>query len=190
MKKITIVVAYGKKFVIGKDGKLPNWKLPADMAHFKELTMDKEAEKYKGSIVVMGRKTYESFPLKYRPLPDRHNYIFSRQEPRYQPLPENFYTHVVKSFTDVYWLSDFDGITSDLKIFVIGGAEIYKTSLSLQKDDVLFVNEIIATEIDGDFKGDTFFPAPDYNLWTKEILKEVSKDEKNSHSFQIVRYTR
>ncbi len=185
---MTIVVAYGTNFVIGNNGKLPAWKLPADMAHFKELTMDDN----KGSVVIMGRKTYESFPIKFRPLPDRFNYILSRQQPPYEPTPQHFHTFVCKSFDDVYELYDFDGITNTKKIFVIGGAEIYKLALDLEKGNSsdLFVNEIIATEIYGDFEGDTFFPAPDYSQWKREVLKEVRKDEKNSHSFKIVRYSR
>ncbi len=183
---MTIAVAYGNNFVIGKDGKLPAWKLPTDMFHFKELTMDHN----KGSVVIMGRKTYESFPVKYRPLPDRFNYILSRQEPRYQPVPQHFYTFVCHSFGGVYDLYDFDGITIGKKIFVIGGAEIYREALSLKESDSLYVNEIIATEVEGDFDGDTFFPAPDYSLWNKELLQEVSADERNSHNFKIVRYTR
>lgn len=186
MNTMTIVVAYGKYFVIGNNGKLPAWKLPTDMAEFKELTLDNG----KSSIVAMGRKTYESFPMKFRPLPDRHNYIFSQQEPLYIPMPPHFHTQVCKSFEDVYWKRDFDGITSDLKIFVIGGAEIYKLALSLKKEDILYVNEIIATEVDGEFEGDTFFPAPDYSEWKREVIKEVMRDEKNSHNFKIVRYTR
>lgn len=189
---MTIAVAYGKNLVIGKDGKLAGWRLPTDMEHFKELTLDKNPKsgEYNGSIVVMGRKTFESFPKKFRPLPGRHNYIFSRQIPRYNPEPSHFYTRVVDSFFQVFELWDFDGMTSNLKIFVIGGAEIYTMALALKKEDILYVNEIIATEIDGDFEGDTFFPAPDYSQWNKEVTREVNKDEKNSHNFKIVRYWR
>ncbi|MFZ4500001.1 MAG: dihydrofolate reductase [Minisyncoccia bacterium] len=183
---MTIVVGYGENFVIGNKGTLPNWKLPGDMAHFKELTMDDG----NGSIVVMGRKTYESFPIKYRPLPGRHNWIFSRQVPRYEPVPDHFFTNICTSFDEVYWLHDFDGVTSNKKIFIIGGAELYAQALTLPRNGLLFVDKIIATEIEGIFEGDTFFPAPDYSQWERKVLKEVPKDERNSHNFNIVQYIR
>lgn len=180
MDTCTIVVAYGKNYVIGKEGRLPGWKLPKDMAHFRELTV--------GGTCIMGRKTYESFPKKFRPLPKRYNYILSRQGAHYTPEPTNFFTHVADSFHKLHNLWEFDGLTSTEKVFIIGGAEVYKEAFSSR--NLWFVNEIIATEIEGEFEGDTFFPAPDYSLWNKEVLREEKKDEENSHDFTIVRYSR
>ena len=71
MNQVTLVAAVAKNGCIGKDGHLP-WHLPEDMKHFKELTT--------GKVVVMGRKTWESLPEKFRPLPDRKNVVVTRQE--------------------------------------------------------------------------------------------------------------
>jgi len=76
-KELNIVVAYtfGKQG-IGKDGKLP-WNIPEDMTHFKHITKPKENDKTTFSIVIMGRKTWDSIPEKFKPLPNRYNVILS-----------------------------------------------------------------------------------------------------------------
>lgn len=181
---MTIVVAYGNNFVMGNKGGLPGWKLPKDMFHFKNLTMDNG----NASILIMGRKTFESFPEQYRPLPDRYNFILSRRGHQYIPQPRNPLTFVHTSFIESHSMYRLEKEFRKKKVFVIGGAEIYKEALILRGP--WFVNEIIATEVDGGFEGDTFFPAPNYSLWQKEVLREVEKDEKNSHNFKIVRYIR
>ena len=66
---IACVVAHSRNRVIGRDGDLP-WHLPADLRRFRELTS--------GHAVVMGRRTYESLPDRFRPLPDRRNLVLSR----------------------------------------------------------------------------------------------------------------
>ena len=71
-----LVVAATRKLGIGKHGSMP-WKLPGDMAYFKELT-SKTADSSKQNAVIMGRKTWESIPLKFRPLPGRINVVLTR----------------------------------------------------------------------------------------------------------------
>ena len=71
-----LVVAATRKLGIGKSGTMP-WKLPGDMAYFKELT-SKTAESGKQNAVIMGRKTWESIPPKFRPLPNRVNVVLTR----------------------------------------------------------------------------------------------------------------
>lgn len=175
--KLNIIVAYGTNFVIGNNGKLPGWKLPADMENFKIFTTLKRA-------IIMGRKTYESFRRKsgeLKPLPDRDNFIVSRNE-NYKPEGDNDRVFVCHSLGEA--ISEAFAMGYD-EVCIIGGGEIYKQALSLS-----YKMEILATEIDADFDGDTFFPAPDYSLWNKEVLQEVSADERNSHDFKIVHYTK
>lgn len=122
----SIVVAYDNNRVIGGNNTIP-WQglMPADMRHFKELTMDK--------TVIMGRKTYESIG---RPLPYRQNIVVSRQDIAYDQV------EVVHSLAHAYASAKSD-------IVVIGGAEIY--SLALDDVDVIYATEINTTS-DGDVK--------------------------------------
>jgi len=188
--KLILVVAYGKNREIGKSGDLPGWRLPDDMREFSELT--------KGGFVIMGRKTFESFPPKYRPLPNRNNLIISRNL-TYVPEPTNFQTHVMPSLK--YLILGLNQVTTlniyNLKTFIIGGGEIYKEIIKWF-DDKRFNFEIIATEVNGEFpEADTFFPKIDLSGWKKDLIMgykkgpiEPGSKKENSHDFEIVRYYR
>jgi dihydrofolate reductase len=136
---ITLVVAAARNGVIGKDGAIP-WRLPEDMRRFKALTL--------GHAVVMGRKTWDSLPLKNRPLPGRRNLVVTR---------------------DPAWRADgaermaLEAALASGDVFVIGGAEIYRAALPL-------ADRIELTEVQADFEGDAFFtfdPSP----W-REVARE------------------
>lgn len=182
--KIILVVAYGKNLEIGKNGDLPGWRLPDDMREFSTLT--------KGGVVIMGRKTFESFPLKYRPLPERHNFIVTKN-PIYVPEPNNEMTETFSNLEEAFANASYKDQT---KVFVIGGGEIYLQIIRGLIDGIYDV-EVIATEVDGEFPGsDTFFPEIFRSLeWKREILMGYNKGpiaegskKENSHNFQIVRY--
>lgn len=113
----SIVVAYDKNHVIGQNNAIP-WQglMPADMRHFKDLTL--------GKTVIMGRKTFESIG---RPLPFRQNIVVSRQDIAYEDV------QVVHSLAHAYADAESD-------IMVIGGAEIY--ALALDDVDVIYATEI------------------------------------------------
>ncbi len=171
MTEKIIIVAYDAHRVIGKNGSLPEWRLPADMKNFKELTV--------GHIVIMGRKTFESFPEKYRPLPGRINIIISRNE-HYVARPIHEDTYVCISYEEAITLAE--AFAERQKIFIIGGGEIYLQALTHPE---INIDQVIATEVKGSFSGDTFFPKI-----TGYAVKEVSvapfyKDGKNSHDFVI-----
>jgi dihydrofolate reductase len=125
---LTLVVAYARNGVIGRDGGLP-WHLPTDMRHFREVTGD--------GTVLMGRKTYMSIPEKFRPLPGRRNVVLSA------------------SGASAPGAEVFSGLESALvaapDAFVIGGGTVYEEILPL-------ADAVWATEIDADVEGDTFFP--------------------------------
>lgn len=171
MRKCIAIVAYGNNYVIGKNGDLPEWKLKDDMKNFKKMT--------EGGVVIMGRKTFESFPEKFRPLPNRHNIIITKNS-EYQPYPSNNKTYVVDNLIlaikSAYKLSDL--------IYIIGGGQIYKNAIEIGA-----VHEIIATEVDSDFDGDTFFPKLLPSEWHEVERQFFSKNEENSHDFSIVTYT-
>ena len=142
-----IVVAMDSEGGIGKKGTLP-WHLPADLKHFKKLTTSTTTPG-KTNVVVMGRKTWESLPKAFRPLPGRINVILTRNETRNSP----------PSFVCV---DSFLGLFQHLKertaqfekVFVIGGAEIFAQAI-LQPN----CQKIHLTKIFKKFDCDTFFPS-------------------------------
>ena len=127
---IAIVVAHASNGVIGRDGGLP-WYLPSDLRHFKELTS--------GHTVVMGRRTYESLPDRFRPLPNRRNLVLST-DPAYV-------AHGAEVFTS--FESALDGCDGDC--FVIGGAATYRQALPLSR-------RVYATQLEAAHDGDARFP--------------------------------
>ena len=162
--KIAIVVAYDKNRGIGTGGDLP-WgrSLPADLAHFKELTT--------GGAVVMGRKTYES--IGGRPLPNRKNIVLSTGE-------------VVgaigaKNFAQALQLASEE---PNQDIFVIGGERVFAEALPE-------VDTIYATEVDYSFSdADVFFPQIDVNQWEEVSRTSQKANEQNKYSFDFVEYRR
>ena len=130
--KLGLIFARARNGVIGKDGGLP-WHLPEDLAHFKQVTM--------GSPVIMGRKTWDSLPSRFRPLPGRSNIVVTRQAD-WQAEGARRAGSLAEA---VALCSGHD------RAWVIGGAEIYAQALPMA--DCAEV-----TEIDADFEGDAFAP--------------------------------
>ena len=149
---IAVVVAHSRNRVIGRDGDLP-WRLPTDLRRFKELTT--------GGTVVMGRRTWDSLPPRFRPLPGRRTVVVSRTG---CDAPE-----VCRSVDDALR----DGC------FVIGGGELYAQALPR-------ADRVYATEIEIDVEGDTFFPALD---GFREVERSAPIEE-NGHVFSFVTYDR
>jgi dihydrofolate reductase len=135
---IVIIAAVAKNGIIGRDNTLP-WHLPEDMRHFKALTS--------GHAVIMGRKTWESLPAKFRPLPQRRNIVVSRN-PDFRAVG----AEIAGAPEEAMKLGA--GETA----FVIGGAELYAHALPLAQ-------RLELTEIDAEFPGDAYFPAFDRTLW-------------------------
>jgi dihydrofolate reductase len=131
--KVGLIYARAGNGVIGKAGVLP-WHLPEDLAHFKRVTM--------GAPVIMGRKTWESLPPRFRPLPGRRNVVVTRNAGWNSPGGER-----VSSLQDALAL-----IAGEPHVWVIGGAEIFAQALPL-------AHVIEVTEIERDFDGDVYAPA-------------------------------
>jgi dihydrofolate reductase len=154
-REIIIIAAMAENRVIGKDNALP-WSLQADLAHFKELT--------DGWPCVMGRKTWESLPR--RPLPGRLNVVVSRTTRETVPAVK-----VVPSLA-----AALEHCSSYRKIFICGGASIYREALPL-------ATGIELTVIRQKYEGDTFFPEIDPAQWAK--TNSVDFD-----TFSFVSYTK
>lgn len=129
------IAAMAKNRVIGKEGDLP-WSLPEDMKFFRDKT--------KGHIIIMGRKTFESFP---KPLPNRLHVVITRQ--RDYKTPEG--VHVFNQMDEAIEFCKGQTDQWGEEVFIIGGGEIYKQSLSI-------TDYIYLTEIDQEFTGDAKFP--------------------------------
>ena len=129
---ISLIAALARNRAIGKNGQLL-WHLPEDMRHFRETT--------RGKPVIMGRKTWDSLPERFRPLPGRHNIVVSR-DPAYQA---NGATLAGSLADAVRQALDAD------EVFVIGGAQLYREALPL-------ADRLYLTEIAQDFDGDAHAP--------------------------------
>lgn len=162
--EVKLVVAIAENDVIGRDGGLP-WRLSTDMKRFKATTM--------GKPVVMGRKTWESFPK--RPLPGRHNIVITRDRDfRAQGAD------VVFSLDEALALARADGAA---EASVIGGGEIYAQALPLA--DRLDVTHVLAR-----IEGDTRFPPIDAETWYVASSETFPAGEKDSHATRHVVYER
>jgi dihydrofolate reductase len=160
--KVTLLAAVARNGVIGREGTLP-WRIPEDAKRFRALTM--------GHPVLMGRRTWESLPDRFRPLPGRQNVVVTRN-PEWR----------AEGADRVGSLEDALELVHDAsRAFVIGGAELYAGALP-------FADELALTEIDADVEGDTFFPAFDRSDFT-EVAREphVAGD---GTSFAFVTYER
>ena len=142
--KLHLIYARARNGVIGVNNQLP-WHLPEDLAHFKRATL--------GCPVIMGRKTWDSLPPKFRPLPGRLNVVVTRQADWQAP-------GVLRagSITEAMQLCP-----PETDAWVMGGAEIYAQALP-------WASTAVVTEIDQDFEGDAFAPA--LNADWQEVARE------------------
>lgn len=164
--KYIAVVAMGRHREIGRKGKLL-WHLPRDMKFFKEITM--------GHPVVMGRKSWESIPEKFRPLPGRNNIVITRN-PDYKAEGAT----VITDLRDVPKVVD----ATEERCYIIGGAQIYQLAL-----DYGLMNEMYITHVDEKFPdADTFFPFVNWDYWDVEEVLTHEQDDENPYSFTIKRY--
>ncbi len=153
MRTFDVVVAVDKQRGIGRKGELP-WKLPADMEYFKNLT-GVSTTPGKRHAVIMGRKTWESLPDAYRPLPNRLNVVLTTQE----SLDVAEGVLVANRFGAALGLLQ---VQEDIdRVFVIGGGVLYAEALQHEACGELYV-----THVGQEFECDVFFPdfADDYEV--------------------------
>ena len=161
--QVHLIYARAANGVIGKDGTMP-WHLPEDMAHFKQLTH--------GCPVIMGRKTWDSLPPRFRPLPGRTNIVVTRQ-----PEWNEIGTQRSSSLHDALQIAEQSNATT---VWVIGGAQIYAQALPLAQ-------RVEVTEIAQDFDGDAH--APKLGPEWVETAREAHTST-NGLAFAFVRYER
>ena len=158
MRSIEAIVAVDENWAIGCQGNLLCY-LPADMRHFKQVTM--------GHSIVMGRKTFESVPR--RPLPGRQNIVITRNRD---------WQH--SGVTVVHSLDEAIAAAETDTVFIIGGAQVY--ALALPRVDVLHLTMIHARWA----SADAFFPALDMNEWQEVSREHHQSDHRNAYEFDFV----
>ncbi len=157
MSTVALVVAADEEGGIGRGGGLP-WHLPADLKHFRTLTM--------GKPVIMGRRTWESIG---RPLPGRRNIVVSRQPSVQAPGCE-----VVGSLAEA-----LQRVDDAAEVCIIGGAEIYRLALPLA--DIIHLTRVHAR-----VEADTFLPPLDPQEWRLRSREEHAADERHAYPYSFI----
>ncbi|MCC5864832.1 MAG: type 3 dihydrofolate reductase [Wenzhouxiangella sp.] len=161
MPELTLVAAMARGRVIGAAGGMP-WHLPADLAHFKRVTL--------GHPVVMGRKTFESIG---RPLPGRRNIVLSRSA---SGLPAG-----LEQFSNLE--QALAALEESSSLMVIGGGEIYRLTLPQ-------ATRLVLTFIDAGFDGDTYFPEFSLKDWRLSQMEARPADDSNVHDLIFAEFER
>lgn len=161
--ELVLIAAVARNGAIGRGGTMP-WRLPADLAHFKRST---------GSApVIMGRRTWDSLPTAFRPLPGRRNIVVTRKAEWSAPGAER-----APSLDAALAMAG-----AAQRVFVIGGGELYAQALAR-------ADELLLTEIDADFpEADTFFP-----VWDRDGFVEVARESHTAEAgwrYHFVTYRR
>lgn len=159
----SIIVAYGKNNrVIGNKGEIP-WmgQLPIDMKYVREKTTNQ--------AIIMGYNTYKSLG---KALPNRQNIVLTSQNIEEDGID------VARSIENA-----FEMVENGREAYIFGGAKVYESSIDL-------VDRIYATEVYGDFTGDTFFPEIDMADWQEVSREHHEADENNKFSVDFVEYIR
>ncbi len=161
---VVLIAAVARNGVIGHDNQLL-WRLPEDARYFRAQTL--------GCPVIMGRKTWDSLPERFRPLPGRLNIVVTRQRGWTAP-----------GATPAHGLDEALAAAAPApRLFVIGGADLYAAALAR-------ADELLLTELDADFEGATRFPAWDRAQFTELQRERHHAAPPNDFDFDFVRYRR
>lgn len=155
--RIAFIVAMDENRLIGRDGRLP-WRLPDDMEWFRRHTI--------GKPCIMGRKTYESLPERFRPLPNRLNIVVTRRRDYAAPG-----TTVVHSVDEA-----LEAAGDAAEVMIIGGGQLF-TELLAQADR-LYLTLIEAAE-----SGDVYFPTMEPGEWIESYCQEHPTDDRHAYAF-------
>ena len=161
--QISMIAAIDKNQLIGNGPHIP-WHLPADLRHFREMTI--------GKPVVMGRKTFETLP---KPLAKRKNIILTRNR-NYAAPKECIVAHSVE---DVIRTAETVSLNATTELMVCGGGPIYAAFLP-------YASRLYLTQIHAVFEGDVYFPEFDWNEWEKVSRTDHEADEKNPYQYSFL----
>jgi dihydrofolate reductase len=156
---IILIAAAAENYALGKNNQLL-WHLPDDFKRFKQVTT--------GHHIIMGRKTFESFP---KPLPNRTHVIITRQK-NYHPEGCIVVDSLEKAIA---------ACPENQDIFIIGGGEIYKLAMPV-------ADKIDLTRVHATFDADTFFPEIDAAQWKLVSSEFHPKDDKHAYDFTFEQY--
>jgi dihydrofolate reductase len=156
--RISAIIAMSTNRVIGKNNQLP-WHLPADLKHFKKITL--------GKPILMGRKTYESIG---RPLPGRCNIVISRDK-KFQ-APGCILAHSIESALTIASEQRSE------EIFIIGGALLFQETLPITQ-------RLYLTVIHHEIQGDTYFPELNLAEWQEVKCLDHTPDKENNYSYSF-----
>lgn len=182
--EIAIVVAVSDNGIIGAHGSIP-WagRASADMERFRKLTQ--------GHVVVMGRKTFQSLPERFKPLPNRINVVLTRQphgelewltpsKPFTETIRDPIHAMSLKAggttLTVMGSLDEVFEVAAERRIFLIGGSELYTQSLADER-----VRKVYRTRVHSQFQGDSEFPELDSKIWSlvEETKRYLPAEGKN-----------
>ena len=159
---VSLIAAIARNGAIGRNNGLL-WQESEDQKHFRRVTM--------GCPVIMGRKTWDSLPGRFRPLPGRRNIVLTR----------NAAWRADGADTAASMAAALALTADTAKVFVIGGAQAYATALP-------FADELLLTEVDAEIAGDTFFPPWDRAAFAR-AAQEPRRDA-NGVAYSFTTYTR
>ncbi len=159
--QLHLIYARARNGTIGKNNQMP-WHLPEDLAHFKRITL--------GQPVIMGRKTWDSLPVRFRPLPGRLNIVITRQN--------DWHSDGALRAGSIEEAMRLCGEVPDA--WIMGGAEIYRQAEPL-------ASTAVVTEIEQDFEGDAF--APELGAHWREVQREAHTAT-NGLAYAFVTYQR
>ncbi|KAH8673563.1 dihydrofolate reductase [Xylariales sp. PMI_506] len=201
--ELTLVLAATREMGIGRAGTLPWTGLRKEMAYFARVTkrLPSDAQPTALNAVIMGRKTWESIPPKFRPLKGRLNIVISRSHPEAVVEPADIETGPVQANSLEkaleYARSSGSGPHKIGRVFIVGGAQIYDAALQLKE-----ARRILLTKVMSDFECDTFFSLKlfesqgdskwvkkskaDFDAWTGEVVPEgVQEENGTNYEFQM-----
>ena len=176
---ISLIASLDQHNLIGNQGTLP-WHLPKDLAYFKETTTD--------HLLIMGRRTYESIPDRFRPLSRRYHIILSSSVsylPKDLPPEQGIVVHnLTEAFSTAQQLISSSNAWKKETVFVIGGSSLYATAMP-------YATHLYLTHIEASISGDTFFPNYNPQAWKLIARSKLHQpDVKHAHSFYFATYSK